>query len=104
MIWRVAPRSVLPSRIENSSDGAASSIGERANQKIQPQNPSAEAAKSRSSNFSRSSIGKRRRVGRLDDARIINVKADGRAKRPGRRFNSASWSGRAAQLAGKMID
>src|SRR6266540_6083887 len=71
-IWRVAPRSVLPGRIEKSTDGAASSIGERANQSSQPQNPSAEAAASRISNFSRNSIesGWKRRKGLLDDARI----------------------------------
>src|SRR5258706_278289 len=73
MIWRVAPRSVLPGRIENSAVGAASSIGERANQSIQPQNPSAAAETDKSNSFSRNSIESARNVG-LDYARIINVK------------------------------
>src|SRR5258708_16916299 len=73
MIWRVAPRSVLPGRIENSTVGAASSIGERANQRIQPQNPSAAAETDKSKSFSRNSIDSARNVG-LDYARIINVK------------------------------
>src|SRR6266481_1499415 len=73
MIWRVAPRSVLPGRIENSTVGAARSIGERANQSIQPQNPSAAAETDKSNSFSRNSIESARNVG-LDYARIINVK------------------------------
>src|SRR3981189_165070 len=74
MIWRVAPRSVLPGRIENSTVGAARSIGERANQSIQPQNPSAAAEASRNNSFSRNSIerGKKRPIGLLDYTRIIN--------------------------------
>src|SRR6266540_5878217 len=68
VIWRVAPRSVLPGRIEKSTDGAARSTGDRANQSSQPQNPSAEAAASRINNFSRNSIGSGwdRRIGSLD--------------------------------------
>ncbi len=64
MIWRVAPRSVLPERIENSTVGAASSIGERANQSSQTQKPSAPAEARRSNSFSRNSIdfGKERRT------------------------------------------
>src|SRR6266581_5174146 len=73
MIWRVAPRSVLPGRIENSRVGAASSIGERANHRIQPQNPSAAAKGDKSNSFSRNSIESVRNVG-LDYARIINAK------------------------------
>src|SRR5437879_7581614 len=73
MIWRVAPRSVLPGRIENSNVGAARSIGERANQRIQPQNPSAAAEASKNNSFSRNSIESVKNVG-LDYARIINVK------------------------------
>src|SRR5882762_9939497 len=73
MIWRVAPRSVLPGRIENSTVGAASSIGERANPSIQPPNPSTAAEASKSNSFSRNSIESVRNV-ELDYARIINVK------------------------------
>src|SRR3989442_1582627 len=73
MIWRVAPRSVLPGRIENSTVGAASSIGERANPSIQPQNPSTAAEASKRDSFSRNSIESVRNVG-LDYARIINAK------------------------------
>ena len=64
MIWRVAPRSVLPGRIENSTVGAASSIGERANHSSHPQKPSTAAEASKSNNFSRNSIdfGKERRA------------------------------------------
>src|ERR1700693_990925 len=74
--WRGAPRSVLPGRIENSTVGAASSIGERANQSSQPQKPSTVAEASKSNTLSRNSIesGKRRSIGLLDYARIINVK------------------------------
>src|SRR5712691_5512541 len=96
MIWRVAPRSVLPGRIEKSTLGEASSIAESAYQNIQPQNPNAPDAASRNNSFSRNSIDSAKV--RFDDARIINVKPDGQV---GRRFNSASWNGRAAQLAAK---
>src|SRR3989441_2184311 len=73
MIWRAAPRSVLPGRIENSTVGAARSIGERANPSIQPQNPSTAAEASKRDSFSRNSIESVRNVG-LDYARIINAK------------------------------
>src|SRR5258706_48635 len=73
MIWCVAPRSVLPGRIENSTVGAARSIGERANQSTQPQNPSAAAETDKSNSFSRNSI----ESAGLDYARIITVKPDG---------------------------
>src|SRR2546425_10701598 len=73
MIWRVAPRSVLPGRIENSTVGAASSIGKRANPRIQPQNPSTAAEASKRDSFIRNSIESVRNVG-LDYARIINAK------------------------------
>src|SRR5258708_38977509 len=73
MIWRVAPRSVLPGRIENSTVGAARSMGERANQSIQPQNPSAAAETDKSNSYSRNGMESARNVG-LDYARIINVK------------------------------
>src|SRR5712672_878613 len=76
MIWRVAPRSVLPGRIENSTVGAARSIGESANQSIQPQNPSAAAETDKSNSFSRNNIESVRNVG-LDYARIITVKPGG---------------------------
>src|SRR6266540_6941441 len=68
VIWRVAPRSVLPGRIEKSTDGAARSIGDRANQSSQPQNPIAAAEASRTSSFTRNSIESVRgpRIGSLD--------------------------------------
>ena len=64
MIWRVAPRSVLPGRIENSTLGEASPIGERANPISQAQKPSTAAEASRSNSFSRNSIdfGRERRA------------------------------------------
>jgi hypothetical protein len=69
---------VLPVRIENSTAGDASSIGERANHSIQAQNPSAAAAASKSDIFSRNST-EVRMSGALDYARIITVKPDSRA-------------------------
>src|SRR6266571_6723431 len=78
MIWRVALRSVLPGRIENSTVGAASSIGDRANQSNQPQKPSAAAEASKNNTLSRNSItsGKKRPIGLLDYTRIINAYAN----------------------------
>src|SRR5262245_12922094 len=54
--WRVALRSELPWRIEKSTVGAASSMGESAYQNSQPQNPMAAAATARTKSFRRNSI------------------------------------------------
>jgi len=73
MIWRVAARSALPGRIENSSGDAPILTGESANHSIQPMKASAAANARRKSSLSAPNAGERRGEF-LSILRIINGK------------------------------